>query len=54
MGRKMLYPVKKLIGFDHALEARIDEWRRQQSKIPDFSDAVRELIDNALNTEGIS
>jgi Arc/MetJ-type ribon-helix-helix transcriptional regulator len=37
-------PIKKVIGFDDDLIAEVNEWRRRQDHLPNFSDAVRELI----------
>lgn len=54
MPRPELYPHKKNIGFDDALLARIDEWRRKQTPIPTVSDAIRALIDEALLEKGIA
>lgn len=48
MPRPQVYPTKKLIGFDDELLAKIDDWRRKQKPIPNFSDAVRDLVQTAL------
>lgn len=53
MGRKELYPVKKLVGFDQGMLDRIDQWRAGQRPIPNPSDAIRTLIDTALLSAGI-
>jgi len=31
--------------------ARIDAWRRQQPEIPNLSEAIRQLVDEALATK---
>jgi hypothetical protein len=47
-GRPELYPVKKVIGFDQRMLDAVDRWRRQQTPIPNVSDAVRALIEAGL------
>lgn len=54
MGRKELFPVKKVIGFDQGLLDRIDAFRRQQTPIPNLSDAIRDLMDEALLARNIA
>jgi hypothetical protein len=44
MARPEQYPIKKVVGFDDALVRRVDDWRRGQTPIPNFSEAVRALI----------
>lgn len=53
MGRTKQFPIKKLLGLDHDLMARIDQWRAAQRPIPNESDAIRALLDMALETAGI-
>jgi hypothetical protein len=48
MARPELYPVKKVIGFDHAQLAAVEKWRRRQAPIPSVSEAIRQLIAQAL------
>ncbi len=48
MPRPELYPVKKMIGFNQALVDAIEKWRAKQRPIPNFSDAVRALIESGL------
>lgn len=43
-GRPEKFPIKKVIGFDQEMLDAIDQWRRQQTQIPNLSDAIRELI----------
>lgn len=43
-GRPLTFPVKKVLGFDGDLIAEINNWRRRQDDVPNFSDAVRKLI----------
>jgi hypothetical protein len=50
LSRPEIYPNKKLIGFDDETLKLIDGWRRKQTPIPNFSDAVRELV--ALGLKG--
>jgi hypothetical protein len=47
-GRPEIFPVKKVIGFDQKMIADVDAWRRKQSDLPNFSDAVRRLIAKGL------
>jgi hypothetical protein len=51
MARTTQFPHKKLIGFDDEMLARIDDYRRTSDPIPNFSDAVRELVDAGLNAQ---
>jgi hypothetical protein len=48
MPRPELYPVKKIIGFNAALMDAIEKWRSRQRPIPNFSDAVRALLEAGL------
>jgi hypothetical protein len=54
MGRKEQFPVKKMLGFDQQLLDRIDAYRRKQTPIPNLSDAIRDLLDQALLEQGIA
>jgi hypothetical protein len=47
-GRPELFPIKKVIGFDQKMVDAIDAWRRRQSDVPTFSDAVRRLLAKGL------
>ena len=49
MPRPELYPIKKVIGFDQAQLAAIDDWRRRQTPMPSVSEAIRLLIGKALS-----
>jgi hypothetical protein len=51
MPRPEIYPVKKLIGFNQAQLDAIDEWRRRQTPIPSVSEAIRRLVEQALNVK---
>lgn len=51
MGRKELYPVKKLIGFDEKMLAAIERWRAKQKPIPTVSDAIRMLVEKGLKSK---
>ena len=48
MPRPMIFPVKKVIGFDQAQLDAIDKWRRHQTPIPSVSEAIRRLLESAL------
>jgi hypothetical protein len=54
MGRPPQFPVKKVLGLDEGMVSRVDEWRRKQDPIPNFSDALRALVDNALIEAGVA
>jgi hypothetical protein len=49
MPRPELYPVKKIVGFDEAMIAAIDKWRSKQTPIPNVSEAIRQLVGEALS-----
>lgn len=51
MGRKELYPVKKLIGFDAKMLDAIERWRAKQKPIPTVSDAIRMLVEKGLKSK---
>jgi hypothetical protein len=48
MARPELFPVKKVIGFNTSLMEAIEKWRAKQRPIPNFSDAVRALIEAGI------
>jgi|GEM_PF-3428122 len=54
MGRVEKFPVKKVVGFDQALLDRLDEYRRKQTPLPNLSDAIRDLLNDALLEHGIA
>jgi len=47
--RPQKYPQKVLIGFTEEQIAAIDEWRRTQNDLPNRSEAVRRLVERALD-----
>jgi hypothetical protein len=49
MPRPELYPVKKVIGFDHAMLEAVEKWRAKQQPIPTVSDAIRQLVEMGLS-----
>jgi hypothetical protein len=51
MPRPMLYPTKKVVGFDQEMLDAIDGWRRRQKPIPSVSDAIRRLVDLGLQAK---
>jgi hypothetical protein len=51
MPRPELYPIKKVIGFDEAQLAAIDDWRRRQTPIPSVSEAIRRLVELGLTSK---
>ncbi len=48
MGRKELYPVKKILRLSQDQADQIEAWRRSQDPIPAWSDAVRAIIEVGL------
>ena len=52
MPKPQLYPVKKIIGFDHAMIGAIEKWRAKQRPIPSRSEAIRRLVELGLKAKG--
>jgi hypothetical protein len=52
MARPLLYPVKKVVGFDQAMLDAIEKWRARQKPIPNVSDAIRRLVELGLKAKG--
>jgi hypothetical protein len=48
MPRPELYPVKKIVGFDQKMIDAIEKWRSKQKPIPNVSEAIRQLVEQAL------
>jgi hypothetical protein len=48
MGKAALLTAKKLVQFDPALIAAIDDWRRGEADLPSQSEAIRRLIEMGL------
>ena len=48
MPRPELYPVKKIVGFDHQMIDAIEKWRGKQRPIPNASKAIRKLVEIGL------
>jgi hypothetical protein len=42
------YPVKKVVGFDHAMIQAIEDWRARQKPVPKLSEAIRLLVEVGL------
>lgn len=53
MARPTAYPIKKVIGFDQGTLDAIDAYRREQTPIPNQSEAIRRLVTEALAAHGI-
>lgn len=51
-GRPALFPNKKIIGFSDEQVAAVEEWRREQTPIPNFSEAIRRLVEKGLSHRG--
>ena len=52
MARPQKFPIKKVIGFDQELMDAIDGYRRDQETIPNISEAIRDLLSEALQSKG--
>jgi hypothetical protein len=52
MPRPELYLVKKVIGFEETQLSAIEKWRRRQTPIPSVSDAICQLVEQALAGKG--
>ena len=50
MPRPELYPVKKIVGFDQAMIDDVEKWRAKQRPIPNVSEAIRQLVGQALSS----
>jgi metal-responsive CopG/Arc/MetJ family transcriptional regulator len=46
--KPLKFPTKLLIGFDDRLLRAIDDWRRKQEDLPPRTEAIRRLIEKAL------
>ena len=51
MPKPLKFPTKLLIGFDDRLLRNIDDWRRQQEDLPPRTEAIRRLIEQALQAK---
>ncbi|MFV0295043.1 MAG: hypothetical protein ACK5JT_02865 [Hyphomicrobiaceae bacterium] len=52
MARPQQFPIKKMIGFDQEMMDAIDGYRRDQETIPNISEAIRDLLTEALREKG--
>jgi hypothetical protein len=52
MPRPELFPAKKVIGFERTMLTAIDAYRRDQTPIPNVSDAIRAIIRDWLIGHG--
>jgi hypothetical protein len=50
VGRPETHPIKKIIRFNEAMVEMIEKWRRKQKPKPNFTEAVRQLIEMSLET----
>ncbi|UYQ71943.1 hypothetical protein OF122_18180 [Pelagibacterium flavum] len=49
MAKPLTYTNKVLIGFTDEQIASVDAWRRAQSDLPNRSEAIRRLVEKALD-----
>jgi hypothetical protein len=47
-GRPPTHPIKKVIRFNVELIAAINKWRKKQKPMPNYNEAVRQLIERGL------
>lgn len=52
MARPTAYPVKKVIGFDQVTLDAVEAFRREQTPIPNQSEAIRLILTNWLQSNG--
>jgi hypothetical protein len=52
IGRPETHPIKKVLGFTEEMVAAVEKWRAKQKPIPNFSEAVRRLIEIGLRAKG--
>ena len=50
MPRPELYPMKKIVGFDQTMIDNVETWRAKQRPIPNVSEAIRQLVGQALSS----
>jgi hypothetical protein len=48
IGRPETHPVKKILGFTEEMVAAVEIWRAKQKPVPNFSEAVRRLVELGL------
>ncbi|SHH42248.1 hypothetical protein SAMN05444169_7386 [Bradyrhizobium erythrophlei] len=48
IGRPETHPVKKVLGFTDEMVAAVESWRAKQKPVPNFSEAVRRLVELGL------
>lgn len=52
MARPAAFPVKKVIGFDQSMLDAIDAYRREQTPLPNQSEAIRQILAEWLSVKG--
>lgn len=53
MARPQKFPQKALIGFTDEQIAAIDAWRREQADLPNRSEAIRRLVEAAIDQQNM-
>ena len=48
IGRPGTHPVKKVLGFADEMVAAVESWRAKQKPVPNFSEAIRRLVELGL------
>lgn len=54
MGRKKLWPIRKTLTMDEALQNRLSEYWLTHPRLDDELAVIRHLLDLALTSEGIA
>ena len=52
IGRPGTHPVKKVLGFTDEMVAAVESWRAKQKPVPNFSEAIRRLVELGLKAKG--
>ena len=51
IGRPETHPIKKVIGFTEEMVKAVENWRAKQRPVPNFSEAIRRLVEIGLKTK---
>lgn len=52
MARPTAFPIKKVIGFDQEMLDAVEAYRREQTPIPNQSEAIRAILADWLQSNG--
>ena len=51
IGRPETHPIKKVLGFTEEMVAAVESWRAKQKPVPNFSEAIRRLVELGLKVK---